>query len=382
MRHLLVMLLSLCLALFLADAILSLADDSLILLGGIHILTSARGFVFLFALLMAIVVYVLMGVSPAIPKRLFLPVTLFSPVASLAVIAFLIYNFNRVQQAAWFISLFQLIVGLCILSKVQGGLKFRWPLVSEKQLLDRRFSWGNVGGFFAINVFVFLPAVVVYLFVCAALAVSHHSDGFLALTPRGLTVQVRKYVRADGKSVQLVPMAHVGDPEFYRKLTQSFPTNSLILMEGVSDHKNLLTNKISYKRMANSLGLAEQHHEFNPRESQVIPADVDVEVFSTNTIDFLNLAMLAHARGVNAETILKLTQYTPPPGFEERLFDDLLRKRNRRLLEEISAQLSQSDALIVPWGAAHMPEIAKEIQTSGFRLQETKEYSVIRFRGR
>ncbi len=79
-----------------------------------------------------------------------------------------------------------------------------------------------------VNVLVFIPAVIIYLGLCASLAVGHFSDGFLALRPAGLTVQVKKFVRDDGKMIQLVPMAHVGDAAFYKKLTKSFPTNSLI----------------------------------------------------------------------------------------------------------------------------------------------------------
>jgi hypothetical protein len=130
--------------------------------------------------------------------------------------------------------------------------------------------------------------------------------------------------------------------------------------------------------MATSLGVAEQQKEFKPR-GELVRADVDVEQFATNTISFLNLVMLIHAQGVNAETVLKVMQFSPP-HFEEQLFDDLLRKRNRRVIEEIQARLSQSENIIVPWGAAHMPEIAKEIQKSGFRLDETREYVAIRFR--
>jgi hypothetical protein len=33
----------------------------------------------------------------------------------------------------------------------------------------------------------------------------------------------------------------------------------------------------------------------------------------------------------------------------------------------------------VPWGVAHMPEIAAEIQKAGFRLNESQDYSVIKF---
>src|SRR6266446_1826757 len=86
LRHVLAIILSLCLGLFVADAIVSLLDDSLILFFGVHILSPIRGLVFVFAMLMALLTYGLMGLTPMIPKRLFLPVTLFGPVAGLAVV--------------------------------------------------------------------------------------------------------------------------------------------------------------------------------------------------------------------------------------------------------------------------------------------------------
>jgi hypothetical protein len=378
-RQFFAILLSLCLGLFLAEGVVSLADDSLILFFNSHVLAILRGILFLLAMLMAIVIYGLMGLTPMIPKRLFLPVTLFHPVAGLLVIPLMIYFFGRVQQIVWVISLCQVLVGLIVLYWVRGGFKWGWPLVAESWLGGRGFSWRNLCGFLLVNALLALPAVIVYLVVCAALAVDHFSEGFLALRPGGLTVEVRKYVRKDGKTIQLFPMSHIGEPEFYRKLSQSFPSNSIILMEGVTDNRNLLTNKITYTRMATSLGLAEQHEEFKPSQGEVVPADVDVEVFGANTIDFLNLIMLIHSKGMNSDVVMRLMQYSPPPHFEVQLFDDLLRKRNRHLLEEIESRLSQSEHLIVPWGVAHMPEIAKAIQKSGFRLNETQEYVAIRF---
>jgi hypothetical protein len=301
-------------------------------------------------------------------------------VAALVVVPFVIYFYGRIQQVGWVISFCQVIFGLSILCLVQGGLKFRWPLVAEKQLEARRFNWWNLSVFLLVNVFVLLPAVIAYLVFCAALAVNHFSEGFLALRPGGLTVQVRQYVRQDGKTIRLIPMAHIGEADFYRKLSQSFPSNSIILMEGVTDRRHLLTNELSYKRMATSLGLAEQEKEFNPTRGELVWADVDVEQFTTNTIGLLNLCTLIHSKGLNAETVLKLMRFAPPPHYEEQLLDDLLRKRNRRLLEELHARLSQTEHIIVPWGVAHMPGIADEIQGSGFRLDETREYVVIRFR--
>jgi hypothetical protein len=174
-------------------------------------------------------------------------------------------------------------------------------------------------------------------------------------------------------------MAHVAEADFYRKVSQSFPSNSIILMEGVTDRKHLITTGTSYKRMAKALHLAEQHEEFKPSRGKMVRADVDVEQFSTNTIDFINLVMFIHSKGMTPETVQKALQYSPPPDFQKQVFGDLLRKRNRHLWEEIQARLPESENIIVPWGVAHMPGIAAEIQTSGFRLDESREYEVIQF---
>jgi hypothetical protein len=112
----------------------------------------------------------------------------------------------------------------------------------------------------------------------------------------------------------------------------------------------------------------------------MVMADVDVKEFTTDTIGFLNLVMLFHAKGVTAENVLKVLRFSPPPHFEEQLFDDLLRKRNRHLLGELQARLPDSGQIIVPWGVAHMPGLAEGIQASGFRLDGTQDYTVIRFR--
>src|ERR1051326_128800 len=174
-RQLLGILLSLCLALFLADAAVSVMDDSLILIFGVHLLGSARGIVFVFATLLAILVYCLMGLTPMIPKRLFLPLTLFGLAAQLALLPWLIYFYARLHQLFWGLSVFQLLFGLSILCWLQGGFKVRWPLVPENRLGTRRFSWVNLSVFLLANVLVLLPALAAYVVFCSALAVDHFS---------------------------------------------------------------------------------------------------------------------------------------------------------------------------------------------------------------
>jgi hypothetical protein len=132
--------------------------------------------------------------------------------------------------------------------------------------------------------------------------------------------------------------------------------------------------------MAKSLGVAEQQKEFKPVQGEIVRADVDIKEFTTNPIGLLNLVMLVHSKGLDPALLLQVIQFSPPPGFEQELFDDLLGKRNRHLVEELRSRLAQSEKFVVPWGAAHMPGIAREIQKLGFRLDETRDFTAIRFR--
>jgi len=374
--------LTLFLGLFLADAFVSLADDSLILLFGIHVISATRAALCFFAMLIAVVIYGLMGLTPMIPKRWFLPLTLYYPVTQLAILPCMIYSFGRITQANCFFSFIQVVLGVAILYRIQGRFKLQWLLVPADRLTGRGFSWGNLSIYVLANIFLLLPATFLYLFVCSAMTVDHFTDGFMTLHPDGLRVQVRKYVRDDGKIIELFPMAHVADAGFYGRVSRTFPTNSIILMEGVRDSQNLLTNGISYRHMAKFLGLTEQKVTFGHGRGKMVGADIDVNQFSKNTIDCLNLVMLLHAQGLNSGSLLKLMEYSPPPHIEQDLYEDLLTKRNQHLLKEIQSHLAETDNIMVPWGAGHMPGIARGIQDDGFRPVETNQFMAIHFRKR
>ena len=344
----LAILLSLYLGLFLADALISLVDDTVALLFKIHPLGMFRGLLAFLVILTSLGVYGLMGLTPMISKRLFLPLTLFIPLTFLAAVPAMIYRYHSMSFFAWVVSLAQLGVGLAVAGYAQGGWRFHWPLVPQARIKARRFSWRHLIAFILVNLLIVLPGTVIYLLVGASLAVDHFSEGFVALRSQGLTVQARKYVRDDGKTVQLFPMAHVADRSFYRSLADSFTSNSIALMEGVTDEQGLLTNRISYHRVAESLGAAEQQKEFKPTRGELVPADVDIADFTTNTIGFLNLTMLVHAKGLRPDIVLQLVQFAPTPGFEQELLDDLVHKRNRHVVEELRSRLSESEQFVVP----------------------------------
>lgn len=372
-------LLSLFLVLFCADAVVSVADDALLLLFGANTLTLFRGVLSLPVLAMAVVVYLLIGIMPMIPKRVVLPLVMFNLAAFLALIPLTIYDFDRIQHWALVISLCQAVVGFGLLFWVQRGWRFRWPIVPEERVGDRKFSWPRLAGFLAANVLVLAPGILVYLALCASLAVDHLSGGFLALTTDSLSVRARTYTRADGRTIDLIPMMHIGEAGFYRQVSDSFPEDAVILLEGVSDRRNLIKKQLDYSRMANSLGLAEQQRNFGTGRGKPRPADVDVEQFSPETIAFLNLATRVHSEGFTFRIVQELSSHSQGPEDLERLWDDLLTLRNDHLMNQIRAALAEGEDVVVPWGAAHMPGIAREIEQAGFKLAESKEYPIVRF---
>jgi hypothetical protein len=375
-------LLSLFLGFFLISGFVSILDDLSVLFLGKHLFATLGGITTFISLLLTVLVYGLMGLTPVIPKRIVLPVAAFMALTSFLTLPVIIYAYRWAALYDLIASCAAVVLGLGMVCWLQGGLKFRWPLVPEKYLGTRTFSWLNLTLFLLLNIFVLLPAAVMYVGGCASLAVGHFTEGFVSLRPGGVFVQARKYTREDGKTILLFPMSHVAESDFYRSVAQSVSTNSVVLLEGVTDTNNLLTHGISYKRAAKSLHLAEQHEDFKPKQGELVRADVDVSEFSSNTIVLLNVVGLVHREGLNAHTLSQLLNYTPSPEIEQQLLDDLLLNRNRHVLGVLHDRLSDSDSFIIPWGAAHMAGLSREIQKSGFHLVETQDFAAIRFGGK
>jgi hypothetical protein len=371
--------LNFALVLFVASVAVSLASDSLILFLKNDALAGVAGFLAVPSFFTVLVVYGLMAVTPLVPKRIFLPLTWSGPAAALMALPVMIYGFHHSAWIAWGSSLGQFLLCLVILHGRRGSWGFRWPLLAVSQLGKDTFRWRNSIGFVAVHLLVVLPVVIVYLLACGSLAVSYFTDGFVSLRPSGVTMQVRKYSREDGKTVELVAMSHIGEPEFYQSLAATFPPTATVLMEGVSDEGKLMPEKVGYTKTARDLGLAEQHEVFK-LQGELVSADVDIGQFSKVTLDCLKRTMVIHAKGLTAETLPLLMQPSPA-DLPQHLFDDLLRRRNEHLLAVLRERLLTSDHLIIPWGAAHMPGISAGVLKAGFRLQNTQESTAIRFGG-
>jgi hypothetical protein len=368
--------LSLALVVFLTSAALGVFDDTLLLFDRRE-LSGVRALAVLLALLVGVPLFLMMAVFPRIPKRFFMPVALFIPVTSVAVLPLLVYFHEHARWIGLAVSLIHLALALWIPWRLRRGGRIAWPLVDDSQLAARPFRWGHFASVTATGALVIAPLLAGGVLFSAKLAVDHFSAGFVAIKPSGVSMQVRRYVRDDGRSVWLVPMSHVGESSFYQNLSASFPQDAVVLMEGVSDQKRLLPRDGGYSKMAEAIGVVEQQEAFKP-PGRLVAADMDMSEFSPATIEMLKTAMMIHSKGLTAETLPHFLK-PAPEGLERKLFDDILTKRNRHLLKILHDHLPQAAHIVVPWGAAHMPEIAREIEKSGFRVEETRDFMAIRF---
>jgi hypothetical protein len=380
-RNFLSIFLSIYLAVFALDAFLSILDDSLRLFFGFNLLSGPRNSLGVGCLLIGLLVYLGMSFTPLIKKRYFLPLILLAMIGNLAVFPVMIYHFDKLMAFSLILSLIHGALTCIVLFSLQGGLRLRWPLVSLHQLGTKPFSWLNLGGFLLANLLVIPLIVLIYLGCCASAAAGHFSGNFLKLDWSGLTARSKTYVRDDGKTIHLIPMMHIGQSDFYKKISQSIPSDSIILMEGVTDEKHHLKNKLSYNRIAKTLGLVEQKEEFIPKQATKRSADVDVDQFSAKTLEFLDLVIAVHSKGIDPITLQALMKKGEDPLLIKQIFHDLLTLRNEHLIAEIQKELLKSNTIVVPWGAAHMKEIAQGIEKDGFHETQSQEHHILAFRG-
>jgi hypothetical protein len=372
-------LLSLGLVFFLADGLFSFLGDSLSVAFGIAAFPLIRGLLLLLTLGMAAVLFVVGAASPMVPGRYIWPLVFFKPAAFLLLPLIAIYCFGHLAQIGAVIAVAQLAAGCAVLWAATGRIHLSWPVIREEQLGDPVFSLGRLAAFL-FPAFLLVPGVLVYFGFCAALATSHFSDHFLALGVDGLWVRAKTFERSDGKSVELIPMIHVAEPRFYAQVARAFPTNAVVLLEGVTDDRHLLRQTLSYKRLASSLGLADQQSMFGPGPTRAQRADVDLSQFSAKTIELLNLVSRIHAQGLTPENIREWLQKAQGPEMLDRVWRDLLTLRNEHLLAELQRALSRMDVVTIPWGAAHMPGLARGLEKLNFHLAQERDYEVLRYR--
>ena len=402
------------LAVFLADAAFSVFEELFRAATGSEAFLSARTAIALMAALLSLVLIPILVLVPHLPKRVFVPLILFAlwasfgaPPLNLAEAGFLL---------SFALVLLQLALALFAFRLVKRQTGQMW--LSAK--LFPTLSW--VGLRIAASAVVVILGLLYLLPVLALLGlgntVEQQTAGYVRFTDVGVEVADRTFRKGD-QTVRLIGMVHVGEAEFYSDLFSSFPDGALVLAEGVSDKKGVLEGNLSYKRVAQILGLdqqpalrpagmemeeitdgssappsasravgagSEDGQNRNDRSQaatgpDIVSADVDISDFSETTIEFLNETAELYdspSLSVALERLQAISGRYPESAMDV-VMADIVDKRDAYLLAEFDRLSDDYNAVIMPWGAMHMPGIESGILDRGYILESERFLPLIRY---
>ena len=380
---------------FALDAGVSLLDEILKAVGASPLASlriSVANVVVLYALAMLLVTIFV----PHLPKFILLPLILFELWAAFGAPPFTFSD----QSTAFALQIVQvaLIAAAFLVIRLRTG---HWLLAAG--LLPRKSHLVLRTIISVVVVGLIMPLLgALLLLVAFGSMMEKQTGGYLQFTSSGIEVR-ETILRKDNKTVRLIGMVHVGEAKFYEALYASFPASGLVLAEGVTDREGRLAGSFSYKGLAEVLGLKVQPQFANPsaepetkhspeqkpnptasREPISIPAtpghprviyaDADVSDFSATTVRFLGKVGELYGSSSFNELLTRLNaigdQFTEADL--TGVFDDILAKRNTRLLAEFDKRIGEYETIVVPWGAQHMPGLEAAVRQRGFHVESQR----------
>lgn len=397
---------NLFLILFLADGSISILDELVHLIAQVELLGGVRSALANTVILMAIPLYLCLGIDRRLPKLVFLPLIVFVAGCPLTTWVFPALAGSRIYGLLTAVA--QLALLMLPLSRFRKGGEQSLTMPPE-MFAGPVFSLKNTLGFCGANLAVIPLALLIFVLASINAYMAENTSGFMRLGPGGLSMIERVY-RRDNRTIRLAGMIHVGEKEYYDELVGSVaPGRTIVLAEGVTDDRNLLPNRLDYGRVADFLGLASQETmEFKGRAieaeelemplarpqnadkkepaqpADILRADVDVSAFRPPTILLLdtmgkylkdNPSLMQGLLSLNSWAQKNIT-----PEMNEVIMDDILYRRNQEVIRHMGKAIGRYDTIVIPWGALHMKEIEAEVLKLGFRLQEERQRLSIDFR--
>lgn len=381
---------------FALDAAVSVIDDLCYLLFDAHAMGALRELLALAVLGLSVIVYLALGIDSRLPKRVLIPLALFAVWAAFGCLPLSIY----VESPALLpgASLFQLALAACAFIYVRKRTGhwlppreyFERPVLRLKNTL--LFGLGNL---------VLVPAATALLLATSAYAyLDHKSAGFIHIGTDGIYLEERRYAR-DGKTVRLIPMVHIGSPEYYRELGETLSSEqAIVLAEGITDEEGLLRTDLSYSRAADFIGLTSQenmqiqgtpldYEDLGEAESEdpagpgIVRADIDSSELSEETRSYIEtVGALFNPREPFAESFSKYMAWyreNMTPEKEKAVFSEIVDMRNANLLRYLDRALSRHDLILIPWGALHMPGLERALLERGFTPAASESRLAINF---
>ncbi len=380
---------------FLLDGVNSLIGEGFFPGGSASPLYGVRVAFSVAVVLASLFVALMVATTPRAPKRILVPLLLFTWWAGLA--QGFPLGFLKIPQFMLGISLCQIALAVLLFVFFRHQ-ESRWPFVPAER---PAFAWKHA--------ILGLPVVALFFGVFFVLAVftslsgqlEAASGGYVKLRPDGIYLLERRFQSGD-REVHLSGMMHIAEEEFYTDLLpdEDPALPSVVLIEGVTDRDNRLgDDSLSYARLASMLSISSQedsvfmekvsaglrrHREQAERsesESREAPAepesgsmdfvhaDVDVSTFHPKTIAFLLMVMSTFQAEDWPSFLKKFSESSGPLNDEaaqKQVIQDILHSRNDRLVSEIETSLKDYRRVIIPWGALHLTGVESWLRTHEF----------------
>ena len=326
--------------------------------------------------IMSVPLYLLIGCFRGFPKRVVLPLILFTTWANLFC-ALPLPILLGLHNTMTLLSIVQPIFGIAMLVMLRysgGNREWLHPASDFNPVI---FRWKRLVGFVAANAFLIIPLLGIYLACSLSFTISHLSQGFLHLSAKGISAEARTYLY-DGTHIHLLPTVHIAQPSFYRLLLASLSReDTLVIPEGVSDRNNLLKGPLDYRKLASHMGLEAQNNSDIVAGRNVERCDVDISDFSPGTIDWLRTSISILESWTSGDRLMALQKSISTQDPElDLLLEDLLERRNQRVVDCIAEQMRTYGHIVIPWGAAHMPGIERALLDRGSTIVERRRIQV------
>lgn len=329
------------------------------------------------ALFLPLVVLILVGSFEKLPWRPLLPALLFSLWEGCLYLPLpaLFMGTNTLLFITGGVQFFVGCATMLYLKRTSAGSSF---LFQESRWNGCQFSMGRTVVGFGVKMFILLPCLVLYLAWSAQWMLTRLSRGFIHIDTNGLYTEARDYQK-DGKIIHLLPTVHVAAPAFYDTLMESLPVSQLVVLpEGVTDKNHLMKAQLDYHAAADSVGLSAQPDLLEKRNQPATqPCDADISDFSPTTVAILNgvaRAMQAAAGGDALGALQSLSSMEDKDA--ATIMEDIIETRNMKVVDGIRKALEKYPHVAVPWGAAHMPGIEREILKMDFQRTEVRRVQV------
>ncbi len=370
------------------EACLSGLDDAVRAATGSSMLLAPRRVLAWAVLLAAFFVPVAVTLTPRLPARLFLLLSVSAVWLSLgaAPLLILVGSPAAVGPTATGIQLAISALAFVWILRRNGGQGW---LLTDAALAGAGFSLRRSLAWAASLLALGLPAAGLYVLVSGATWLQFATQGFVAFDASGVVLADRRYTRAD-REVRLVGMLHIGDEVGYRALVRSFAgADTAVLQEGVSDDGQWLKTPLSYGRAAAVLGLDSQENLEtyfqdsldDEGEPVFLHADVDVASFEPETIAWMEQLAQVYAADDFWTALRRFGAWTSERQDEWPIVErDIFTSRNEYLVARLDEALMDYSRVVVPWGAAHLPAIEAAVLERGFVQTDAVSHRLFNWR--